>query len=466
MRKPSRTVWAALLLLVLCTALLGLYYALPQDTPQVPDVDLSAMEPQVAAKITEHREAVEADPASHEAWGRLGMVLQAHGRSKEASECYRRAAELAPGEFRWQYLMAHAQRSTDPLAALALAESASEIRRDYAPVHVLRAQLLEEDNQPELAMEQYQRAVEIDPDCALAHFGLGRISLSQNQLDESLRHLLRARELSEDAPAVRASLAQVYRRLDDREAAAREARLASELDGAVGIADPIHYQMRKESVSSLAQLDRAQEAYRAGDYRRAEAIYRELVELRPHDADMHQRLGDTLAKQSKLQPAREEYRAALEINPKQASALYGLGNMFNFEGNYGEAARHYRRALEVRPEHIPTLLNLGGILVFEGNLGEAASVFRRAYGIDPTGFGPNRQLGQVLLRQRKFREAIPRLRAALKSRPDSGPVHLQLGMALAATGDFRAAWEHVQKARELGETVPPKLIEELERRIG
>jgi tetratricopeptide (TPR) repeat protein len=460
-------VWAALPILVLGSALLGVYYGLPhqENTPEIPDVDLSAMEPRVAAKITEHREAVEADPASHEAWGRLGMVLQAHGRSDEASECYRRAAELAPRDFRWQYLLAHALRSADPQGALAQAETASQIKRDYAPVHVLRGQLLEEDNRPELALDQYQRAVAIDPDCAIAHFGLGRIYLSKGQLEQSLRHLLRARELSEDAPAIRASLAQVYRRLGDREAAAREARLASELDGAVGITDPIHYQMRKESVSSLAQLDRAKDAYRAGDYQVAERIYRELVELRPDDADMHQRLGDTLAHQSKLQAAKEEYRAALEINPKQASALYGLGNMLNFEGTYGEAERQYRRALEVRPEHVPTLLNLGGILVFQGQLEEAVSVFRKACEVEPEGFGPNRQLGQVLFRQNKFPEAIPHFRAALASRPDSGPVHLQLGMALAATEDFRKAWEHVRRAQELGETVPQKLIGELERRI-
>lgn len=71
------------------------------------------MEPQVAAKVSEAREAVLAGPESSEAWGRFGMTLHAHRLEGDAAVCYRRAAELSPGEFRWHYLLAHALRDTD-----------------------------------------------------------------------------------------------------------------------------------------------------------------------------------------------------------------------------------------------------------------------------------------------------------------------------------------------------------------
>ena len=425
----------------------------------VPDPDRSIMEPQVAAKIQEYREAVFADPDSHEAWGRLGMVLHAHALRKEASECYRRATALEPGEFRWQYLLAHAME--DPQEALAQAELAGQIKPDYSGTYVLRGQILEEDNELDQAVEQYIKAVAIDPQCAPAEFGLGRIYLFTRELEASLPHLLRAQELSPDAGAIRASLAQVYRRLGDREAAMREARLASELSGRIAITDPLHFEMTREDVSSLALLAQAQAAVKAADDEKAETLYRKLLEIRPDDADMHARLADTLARQDKHQDAKGGYLAALRINSRDASALFGLGRMLSSEKEYEEAARRYEESLEIRPNHVATHLDLGSILEFQGRLEEATHHYRQGLEIDPNHFGCNRQLGRLLLQQRKLPEAISHLRAALESRPEPGALHLQMAVALAGTGDYQNAWVHVKEAERLGANIPPKFLEAL-----
>jgi tetratricopeptide (TPR) repeat protein len=394
------------------------------------------------------------------------MVLQAHRLEKDAALCYRRASQLAPGEFRWRYLLAHALRDSDAASALAEAETAARLKPDYSPTYVFRAQLLEAANQRELALDQYQKGAMLDKESALAEFGLGRLYLAKGDQERALAHLVRARDLSEEAPAIRGALAQVYRRLGDQESALRENRLASELHEAIAINDPVHYAMRKESVASTALLERAIDADRVGDYETAESLFRELVELRPDDANIRARFADTLARQSKLQPAREQYEAALAIHPNLASAHYGLGNMLNFARDYEAAERHYRQAMELRPDHVSTLVNLGSLLAFKGRVAEAASLFRKAVEVQPQAFAPNRQLGEALLRQNKPAEAIPYLRAAVEVRPDAGAVHLGLGMALAATGDFQGAWEHVSKAQQLGENVRPPLLEELRRRAS
>ena len=64
------------------------------------------------------------------------------------------------------------------------------------------------------------------------------------------------------------------------DSALRENRLASELTEVIPIEDPIHYAMRKESVSSTAQLERAMDAARAGDFETAEPLFADLAELR------------------------------------------------------------------------------------------------------------------------------------------------------------------------------------------
>ncbi len=298
----------------------------------------------------------------------------------------------------------------------------------------------------------------------MAEFGIGRLQLARDETEEALGHLLRARDLSPEASAVHGALAQAYRQLGDSDSALRENRMASQVTEVVGIVDPVHYAMRKESVASTALLERALEAERASDDARAEALYRELSGLRPDDANVKARLGDVLARQSKLQAAKEQYEAALAIAPELAPAHYGLGNTLNFEGDYEAAALHYRAALAVRPDHAGTLLNLAGILAFRGELAEAASLCRQALESDPKSFAANLQLGEVLTQQKAYRDAIPFIEAALEARPDSGPAHRRLSVALVGVGDYGNALKHVERAQELGETMPPHLVDELRRR--
>jgi len=463
-RKPKVGLAIALVAGVLSVSL-ALFYGLPPRGGQVPDPDRSSMEPQVAAKIEESRTAVLEAPESPESWGRYAMVLHAHRLEADAAFCYWRAAELLPSEFRWPYLLAHALRDTDSDAALAAAEAASRLRPDYAPAYVFRAQLLETSNRLEEAMAQYRRAVEIEPENAMAQFGLGRLLLARGEIQDALPHLLRARDLYDEAGAIHGALAQAYRQMGDMSSALRENRLASQLTETIPITDPIHYAMRKESVSSVAQLQRAIEADRAGDYETAEALYEELVRIRPDDPNVRARFGDNLARQSKLGPAKEQYEAALAVDPQLGSAHYGLGTMLNFEGDYDGAAGHYRAALESMPDDARTMLNLAGILAFQGELREAASLCRRALEIDPKGFAPNFHLGRVLIQQNLNRDAIPFLRAAIEARPDSGPAHRQLSIALVGIGDYASAWTHVERAQELGEKIPSSLVEELRRRV-
>ena len=239
--------------------------------------------------------------------------------------------------------------------------------------------------------------------------------------------------------------------------------ISSELSERVPIRDPVHFEMTQEDVSSLELLAQARAAGEAGDYEKSEAIYRQLVEIRPDDPVMHSGLAYTLARQNKHPEAKEHYLAALAINPEQASALYGLANLLSLEKNYDEAVRRYKESLAIRPDHVPSLLNLGSLLAFQGKIEEAATQFRQGLEAEPNHFGCHRQLAQLLLQQQKLPEAIVHLRAALESRPELGVLHAQLAMALAAEADFEEAWTHVKEAERLGANLPPRFLEELRR---
>jgi len=66
------------------------------NVPEVPAIDLTGADPDVAETIKKTRAAVVAAPRSADAWGRLGMILHSHGSNDTALICYMAAGALDP----------------------------------------------------------------------------------------------------------------------------------------------------------------------------------------------------------------------------------------------------------------------------------------------------------------------------------------------------------------------------------
>lgn len=157
-------------------------------------------------------------------------------------------------------------------------------------------------------------------------------------------------------------------------------------------------------VSDAAKLGGSH--YDAGRYAEAEAIYRQIVEARPGNADMHSRLGAVLFVRAKPGEAREHYLRALAIEPDHADAHYNMGLYHRDAGELEEAQERYRRALEIKPNYHQVHNNLGNVL---------------------------RELGD-------YTEAIDSYRRALAARPDHAAAHMNLGICLLLTGQFEEGW--------------------------
>jgi len=432
------------------------------QAPEVPDVDRSQMEPEVAHKIQYFREGVEKAPSSHEAWGDLGVVYHAHGLEQEAALCYQKALELEPSDFRWHYLLVHALLDFDRAAAMEETARALEVSSDYPALLVVRAELLEEEGAMEDAEALYIRAVELDPKDASAELALGRMMMGRGELEKARAHLERASELSPDAGSTYAALARLYRRMGENDKAVEAAGRVTTSAASIPIADPIHIQMLQESVSSTAQLGRARDFAEAGNLVQAESTYRHLVALRPDDAAMRVRLGDVLLRQDKDLEAKEHYRAALEINGDDAAGHAGLAAVLGREGAYDDAVSHFEESLLAGSDHVPTLVSLASILAFKGRTDEAMTHYEHALELEPENVAARRSLAEFLFRLKRYRAAADHYLEVLQVEPELGVVHLQLGAALAVTGDYADALSHLERARELGQTVPDAVRERVE----
>lgn len=438
----------------------------PSEVGDIPDPDRSVMEPQVAAKIQNYREEVRKSPGSHEAWGDLGVVLHAHGLEQEATVCYRKAIELEPEDFRWRYLLVQAYLAFDRDKAMEASAAALEVQDDYPALLITRAELLEERDLTLGVVELYTRALEIDPDSPSAELALGRIAIREEDYDKALVHLQRAEALSPDAGAVHAALARLYRRLGDDEKATQEAHRVQVATQTVPVKDPLRFVMRQAAVSSTAMLNRARNLEDDGDLSSAEAIYRDMVALRPDDGSMKSRLADVLSQQQRYTEAKKYYREALAINDRDTAAHFGLAAALTYEKSYEEAVSHFETALSQRSDHVPTRVSYASVLALLGRDSEASSEFAKALELEPDNLDARRAFAEFLFQRRRYREAADHYREVLANDPQLGIVHLQLGASLAAVGDYENARTHLDRARELGEQVPPAIDQRVALGLG
>ena len=377
------------------------------------------MEPQVREKIARERRLVENARESAAAWGSLGRTFQAHGLEPEADAAYARAEELDPHDFRWPYLRAASLRSIRPDEALRAVGRAASLKPDYAPVHLLAAELLEGAGNTERAMDGYRRVLAVDPDSVPAELGVGRLLLRRGELDPAQEHLERAAKLAPRAGPVRAELARLYARQGDAEAARAAGAASRQLPDLVPVDDPVLTEVWDESVSVRGYQERALRAETAGDFDAAEAFYDHLLGLRPGDPDI----------------------------------LYNFGNLHVRGRRFEAAAKRYEEALEARPGHVAARVNLGSALLMLSRRDEAVDHFLRALEDDPADPDANRTLAGLFAYQGDNEAAIRHYRAVLAHDPRDGPVHRDLAIVLAAEGEFAAAWEHVAAAERLG--APP-----------
>src|SRR5918995_7088980 len=83
------------------------WWVLHDRTPPPPDIQsLGNMAPEVAALLTELRQAIEDEPEDPERWGRFAIACEANGLVGAARQGYERSIALAPTDPRWTYRLA------------------------------------------------------------------------------------------------------------------------------------------------------------------------------------------------------------------------------------------------------------------------------------------------------------------------------------------------------------------------
>jgi tetratricopeptide (TPR) repeat protein len=413
-RRRHRVAAAVLAAALLLIAGAAAWYFL--GAPSAPVLDLSNAEPEVKAAVEAARGIVRWSPRSGEAWGRLGVVLFAHGYVAEAVACFARAEELDSGEPRWPYLRGTLLLRQQPAEALLCWERAANHCGPTIDAPRLRlAEALLEQGRFDEAEAHLLRVVARDAAQPRAALGLGRLACVREDWSAALPHLKLASDHPATRKAARALLAEAHRRLGDAAAADQALRRVAELPPDAAWPDPfldevwaaaVGKQVALDRVTRLGREGRQDEARAAaqqleerypdlywlvegrvrlehGDARGAEEALRKAVELAPDLLDARFHLADALARQNKDPEAAECYRKVTEREPAYERAYVGLGECLKRMGQRGEAIAAYQAAVSYAPLRADLRRQLGELLSEEGRRAQALEQLRHAVRLDP-----------------------------------------------------------------------------------
>jgi tetratricopeptide (TPR) repeat protein len=153
-----------------------------------------------------------------------------------------------------------------------------------------------------------------------------------------------------------------------------------------------------------------------GNWDKAAAQYKKILEQDPGAPGIHYRLGRISLSASPPQPdeAKKEFEQELKTDPNNASAEFMLGEVSRQAGQWDDAARHFSRASKLDEGFVEAYLALGMSLNSAG----------------------------------KFSEALVSLESYVKMQPGDPAGHYQLATAYARTGRKQEAEREVALQRE------------------
>ena len=405
---------------------------------------LAGLDPAVQDQVRARHAAVLAAAGSGappaalaDAYGGLGLVLQAAGFHAAAEDAYRRAQARAPNEARWPYFLAHLYQLTGERGqALEHFRRVVDLDPRNLPALVWLGEMHLDQGQPAAAERVLERAAALQPASPAVLAGLGRAALARGDAARAVTYLERALAVDPGATSLHYSLGMAYRDLGRLERA--EEYLRRRGGGAPALPDPLLQESTGLLDSALAHERRGSRALAAGRHGEAAAAFRAGLALRPDDPTLRHRLGVALDMAGDVRGAAAQFEAALAAAPDFADAHFSLGELLARAGRHDEAIARYEAAARNRSGYVDARMGLADTLSLAGRLADAAAEFERVAGIDPAADQAWMGRGVALIQLGRHREARDWLTRAQLVHPGHPLLTNLLLRVLAAAPDAEA----------------------------
>ncbi|WP_395687187.1 tetratricopeptide repeat protein [Caenimonas koreensis] len=320
-----------------------------------------------------------------------GFAAHTAGRLEEAQAAYQRALDADPASAdAWHFLGGVRLQSGDLASAEAHFRKALELRED--PLFLLNlSRPLEAQQRWDEGIAALRRGCELAPQNQEMRYRLGVLLLNARRFGEAEAALRTALTLGPREAAMLYPLGttlEKLNRLEEAEAALREA-IALKPDYADAW---FHLGLVLNRRVQLAE---------------SEDAHRKAIAFGQTSPESYQGLAVALQRRRKWDEADATFRHALALKPDFAAAVNGMGTTHQQRGDLASAEADFRRAIELDPEHFWAYNNLGVLLAGLGRRTEAEAMLRRALELQPNNADALINLGFLLLASGRFEEGWP-----------------------------------------------------------
>ena len=187
------------------------------------------------------------------------------------------------------------------------------------------------------------------------------------------------------------------------------------------------------------RLQQAVELHRKGEFDQAQAIYEEILEIRPDHFEALNLLGVLAAQIKNHQRAVDLIDRAIALYPHHAASYFNRGLAQRALGQLEEAVVSYDHAIALSPDYAEAWSNRGDALLEQGRLEAAISSYDHAVSIRPDYAEAWSNRGDALLEQGRLEEAIASYDHAVSIRPEYPEVWYNRGNVLMKLKEWNDA---------------------------
>lgn len=230
--------------------------------------------------------------------------------------------------------------------------------------------------------------------------------------------------------------------------------------------DPPIRQLLQTAIARQTKYEELREQISPRDPNAALEKATTLLELSPHNAAAHSRLGSIYASLGKHDEAVEHLDAVAKEDPNDASGLMLLAWMAYIDGNPREAVDLNSQADEIEPRSAKIHFQWGLALLQLEQWSEAREQLEAALAIDPHHASASQGLSEALRNLGRASEAVRHARDALQWSQGQNPsMLLTLGRAYAADRQASEARRTLEQALAAAQSSQPNLLPAIEQEL-